>query len=228
MFLSIHYSHGICTEGQVSTGKTETTKEIAKYAGKMCFLFNCSGSLNYDSMIKFFKGFVSGGSWTCFDEFNRIQLSLMQVISQTIMQVHATLRMQKSEILFDDGSRPVHVNPSCAIFVTMNTNLKSKSTNGIDMPSSLATRFRSVQMVRPDTKLIVESKLLCNGFGFHKELAGKVMKTFQAASQQLGSEPTYDFSLRSICGVLMQAAQWKREIAGVSESVDADKFKVDE
>lgn len=228
MFLSIHYSHGICTEGQVSTGKTETTKEIAKYAGKMCFLFNCSGSLNYDSMIKFFKGFVSGGSWTCFDEFNRIQLSLMQVISQTIMQVHATLRMQKTEILFDDGSRAVHVNPSCAIFVTMNTNLKFTNTNGIDMPNSLANRFRSVQMVRPDSKLIIENMLLCNGFGFYKELASKVVRTFQSASQQLGTELSYDFSLRSMCGVLLQAAQWKREISGVSESEEADKFKVDE
>ena len=74
-------SYGISMEGHVSTGKTETTKEVAKFVGKMCFLLNCSSTLSYESLIKFFKGFVTGGSWTCFDEFNRVTSNVLSVIS---------------------------------------------------------------------------------------------------------------------------------------------------
>ena len=45
IFMAIQYSHGAAVEGPVGTGKTETTKEIAKSAGKMCFVFNCSSAL---------------------------------------------------------------------------------------------------------------------------------------------------------------------------------------
>lgn len=79
-------------EGGVSCGKTETTKEVAKWAGKMCFLLNCSSTLSYESLIKFFKGFVSGGSWTCFDEFDRVPNGVISVISQTILHVNTAIR----------------------------------------------------------------------------------------------------------------------------------------
>lgn len=81
IFHALHMSFGVSLEGAASTGKTETTKEVAKQAGKMCFLLNCSSTLSYESLIKFFKGFVTGGSWTCFDEFNRVSNTVISIIS---------------------------------------------------------------------------------------------------------------------------------------------------
>jgi hypothetical protein len=92
IFMSIYFCYGSSLEGVVSAGKTETVKEISKIAGKMCFVFSCSSTLKYDSIIKFFKGFVQGGSWTCFDEFNRIETSVISIISQTITQVNLAIR----------------------------------------------------------------------------------------------------------------------------------------
>lgn len=205
--------------GPAGTGKTETVKDLAKSLALPCFVINCGDGLDYKAMGSIFAGLVQVGAWGCFDEFNRINIEVLSVVSAQLRAIQNALIYDKLTCDIGLGGemtiRRIAGYAICGFFVTMNPGYAGRT----ELPDNLKALFRPVTMIVPDFLQICEIMLFSEGFESAKILAKKMTVLYKLSQEQLSKQYHYDFGMRALKSVLVMAGGLKRQYSEMREDL---------
>ncbi len=92
-----------------------------------------------------------------------------------------------------------------------------------NLPDNLKTLFRSVAMVKPDSKMIAQVMLYSQGIESAQHLSSKVVSLFKLCQAKMSKQSHYDFSLRALKTLLISAGGQKRRVMEEGkETLDQD------
>lgn len=103
-------------------------------------------------------GLSQTGAWGCFDEFNRITIEVLSVVSTQVKLVLDALNERREKFVFMEEE--ISLYDTVGFFITMNPGYAGRT----ELPENLKALFRSCAMIVPDLMLICENMLLSEGY----------------------------------------------------------------
>ena len=215
---ALNLNLGAAPAGPAGTGKTETTKDLSRNLGLGIIVTNCSDQMDIDTTARIFNGMGQTGFWGCFDEFNRISIEVLSVVSTQIKIILDALRKTNGPTTFPVDGKEVTLVRTVGFFITMNPGYAGRN----ELPENLKALFRYCAMVVPELLQICENMLMSEGFVKAEEIANKFITLYSLSEDLLSQQKHYDWRLRAIKSLLRQAGTLKRSSAAEDNSSGKD------
>jgi dynein heavy chain len=167
--------------------------------------------MSYLTMAQVFMGLVQSGSWGCFDEFNRITVDVLSVVSTQVKTCLDAKKAGKTRFQFMDEE--ITLVYSAGYFITMNPGYAGRT----ELPENLKALFRSCAMVVPNIMDICENMLMSEGFKEARSLSNKFMTLYELCKELLSKQKHYDWGLRAVKSVLRMAGKLRRADPEIEE-----------
>lgn len=121
------YQHHLnaAVEGLTATGKSQTIKDLAKSLAIQLKIFECTPDLDYRTISRFLNGVATSGAWLCLENFNRIELKTISVITQQIRAIQMSRVKQLAKCVLQGVE--MKLNRHCNICIVLNP-LNSKQS----------------------------------------------------------------------------------------------------
>ncbi|RCN33593.1 ATPase family protein, partial [Ancylostoma caninum] len=188
---------------------------LASLFGRQVLVFNCDEGIDVHSISRIFVGIVQCGAWGCFDEFNRLDQTVLSAVSMQIQTIQDVIKSKSGTCVL--GGKTASVDPNAAIFITLNP--AGKGYGGRQkMPDNLKQLFRPVVMSVPDNDVIAETILYSEGFTEARTLARKIVAVFTLSKEMLSMQQHYDWGLRALKVVLRGCGDLRASKPDASES----------
>ncbi|MES1912723.1 MAG: hypothetical protein MHM6MM_004949 [Cercozoa sp. M6MM] len=207
MTQAMSFFMGSAPAGPAGTGKTETVKDLSRTLGRLCSVTNCGEGLDQQAMGAIFTGLVQVGAFGCFDEINRLDVSVLSVVASQLRSIFRALKEKREQ--FEFIGKQIKPNPLFGIAVTMNPGYAGRT----ELPENLKALFRPITMVVPDRAIICEIILMSQGFASARDLANRLVSLYNLSDQTLAKRIFYDWGLRSLKSVLQEAGEIRRATA---------------
>lgn len=188
-------------QGPAGTGKTETSKDIARLCGRHIVTVNCSEGVDIYAITRLLEGIAGAGSWACFDELNRLTPGVLSFVSSLLLKLQMACRAREATCEFDGlgerGSR-VAVSERCACFVTLNPSYMNRNP----LPESLSALLRPIAIMGADLRYICEVQLFAIGFSNAPTISAKLACFLRTMQTQVEQRSYHDFKMRALRAVL--------------------------
>lgn len=117
---ALDMKRGGAPQGPAGTGKTETVKDLGKNLAYYVVIQNCAPEMTHETLASTFIGLGMAGCWGCFDEFNRILLDVLSVITTYIDAIFQALKKGNDTEACSINEKSFNVSKDCGLFITMN------------------------------------------------------------------------------------------------------------
>eukprot|EP00835_Amoeboradix_gromovi_P003948 NODE_282_length_11867_cov_0.266995.p1 type:complete len:2718 gc:universal NODE_282_length_11867_cov_0.266995:328-8481(+) len=178
--------------GPAGTGKTETIKYLGALLGKQVIVFNCDATINYNDFKHSLLGVIASQQWGCFDEFNRLNVKVMGLISSELSLMLNAQYQRLKEVKYMDITVKV---PSTITAITMNPSSKLYGARN-ELPSVIRDIFKTILMENTDMYKIL------NNIIAHADLI-RVLEYCVTLSHLLIKSPINEFGLRTLKPILL-------------------------